>query len=137
MIALWLGGWLAASGAGLLAGGAWRALSGRMESVARASHELRGPLTAARLGLQLGASAGELSPARPRRPAGRLGRSDPLPVVAEPHREQPRILGRAGAPVTARASICDKRPQGLVTLAHARMAPRGPSYSGAGVTKGV
>jgi len=64
VIAVSLGGWLAASGAGLAAGGVWRALAGRMETVARACHELRGPLTAARLGLQLGASSGELSPAR-------------------------------------------------------------------------
>ena len=51
---------------GLAAGGAWRALTGRMENVARACHELRGPLTAARLGLQLGERVGELSPARMR-----------------------------------------------------------------------
>ena len=51
MIVLSLGGWLTASGVGLLAGGAWRALTGRMETVARACHELRGPLTAARLSL--------------------------------------------------------------------------------------
>jgi signal transduction histidine kinase len=75
VIALSLGGWLAASGAGLLAGGAWRALTGRMETVARACHELRGPLTAARLGLQLGASAGELSPARLRAIDLELGRA--------------------------------------------------------------
>lgn len=75
MIALSLGGWLAASGAGLLAGGAWRALAGQMESIARACHELRGPLTAARLGLQLGASTGELSPARLRAIDLELGRA--------------------------------------------------------------
>jgi signal transduction histidine kinase len=75
VIALSLAGWLAASGAGLAAGGAWRALTGRMENVARACHELRGPLTAARLGLQLGASAGELSPARMRAIDLELGRA--------------------------------------------------------------
>ena len=75
MIALSLGGWLAASGAGLVAGGTWRALTGRMETVARACHELRGPLTAARLGLQLGVSAGELSPARLRAIDLELGRA--------------------------------------------------------------
>src|SRR5579884_3318250 len=46
-----------------------------MESVARACHELRGPLTAARLGLQLGARAGELSPARLRAIDLELGRA--------------------------------------------------------------
>ncbi len=35
-----------------------------MEVVARVCHELRGPITAARLGLQLGARTAELSPAR-------------------------------------------------------------------------
>ena len=75
VIAVSLGGWLAASGAGMAAGGAWRALTGRMETVARACHELRGPLTAARLGLQLGASTGELSPARLRAIDLELGRA--------------------------------------------------------------
>lgn len=75
MIALSVGGWLAASGLGLAAGGAWRVLTGRMETVARACHELRGPLTAARLGLQLGASAGELSAARLRAIDLELGRA--------------------------------------------------------------
>ncbi|MBV8947785.1 MAG: HAMP domain-containing histidine kinase [Solirubrobacterales bacterium] len=74
-MAVSLGGWLAASGAGFAAGAAWRALGGRMESVARACHELRGPLTAARLGLQLGASTGELSPARLRAIDLELGRA--------------------------------------------------------------
>jgi signal transduction histidine kinase len=75
VIALSLAGWLAASGAGLAAGGAWRALTGRMETVARACHELRGPLTAARLGLQLGERVGELSPARMRAIDLELGRA--------------------------------------------------------------
>ena len=75
MIAVSLGGWLAASGAGFAAGAVWRALAGRMETVARACHELRGPLTAARLGLQLGASTGELSPARLRAIDLELGRA--------------------------------------------------------------
>jgi signal transduction histidine kinase len=46
-----------------------------METVARACHELRGPLTAARLGLQLGARVGELSPARLRAIDLELGRA--------------------------------------------------------------
>jgi signal transduction histidine kinase len=75
VIAVSVGGWLAASGAGLAAGAVWRALAGRMESVARACHELRGPLTAARLGLQIGASTGELSPARLRAIDLELGRA--------------------------------------------------------------
>jgi signal transduction histidine kinase len=75
VIVLSLAGWLAASGAGLAAGGAWRASAGRMETVARACHELRGPLTAARLGLQLGARVGELTPARMRAIDLELGRA--------------------------------------------------------------
>ncbi len=75
MTALSVGGWLAASGAGVAAGIVRRALTGRMETVARACHELRGPLTAARLGLQLGASSGELTPARLRAIDLELGRA--------------------------------------------------------------
>jgi len=73
--AISLGGWLAASGAGLAAGAVRHALAGRMESVARACHELRGPLTEARLGLELGARTGELSPARLRAIDLELGRA--------------------------------------------------------------
>jgi signal transduction histidine kinase len=56
-----LSGWVAAALAALIA---WRVLGGRMEAVARACHELRGPLTAARLGLELGAREGALTSAR-------------------------------------------------------------------------
>jgi len=62
--AIMLSGWVAASATALVAGAVWRAMLLRMERVARASHEVRGPLSAVRLGLQLGARAGELSPAR-------------------------------------------------------------------------
>jgi signal transduction histidine kinase len=58
------GGWVAALLSLLAAAVACRALRGGREAVARASHELRGPLAAARLGLELGARAGELSSAR-------------------------------------------------------------------------
>ena len=64
MAPLAVGGWLL-SGIGavtILIG--WRSRSTRREAVARVCHELRGPLTAARLGLQLGARKGELTPAR-------------------------------------------------------------------------
>ncbi len=64
MMAVELGGWLAASAAGLTAARLWRAAAWRRETVARACHELRGPLTSVRLGLQLGTRVGELSPAR-------------------------------------------------------------------------
>jgi signal transduction histidine kinase len=69
------GGWMAAGAAGCLAVALWRALGSTSERVARACHELRGPLTAVRLGLQLGAGTGELSPARLRALDLELGRA--------------------------------------------------------------
>jgi signal transduction histidine kinase len=75
VIAFELAGWLAASAAGFAAAGVWRALTWRMESVARACHELRGPLTAVRLGLDGGAGNGELTPARLRAIDLELGRA--------------------------------------------------------------
>jgi signal transduction histidine kinase len=76
MIALELGGWLVASAGAVAAAGARRALAGRMESVARACHELRGPLAAARLGLGYGgAGKGELTPDRLRAIDLELGRA--------------------------------------------------------------
>lgn len=68
-------GWLAAGVAGSAAGIARRSLGLRMEAVARACHELRGPLTAARLGLELGARGGELSAAQLRALDLELGRA--------------------------------------------------------------
>jgi signal transduction histidine kinase len=72
---LGIGGWLAACCAATLAGLAWRTLSARMEAVTRACHELRGPLTAARLGLQISARSGELSADRLRALDLELGRA--------------------------------------------------------------
>src|SRR5438067_8555020 len=56
-------GWLVAILAGVAVAVAWRAHLARAEAIARACHELRGPLTAASLGLQLGIRRGELSSA--------------------------------------------------------------------------
>jgi signal transduction histidine kinase len=62
--AIAVGGWLAAL-AGLAVAIAWRASLGRLaEAVARASHELRGGIGAARLGLALAERTGELPPSR-------------------------------------------------------------------------
>jgi signal transduction histidine kinase len=52
-----------------------RALAVRSEAVARACHELRGPLTAVRLGLELGARAGSLSGVQWRAIEGELDRA--------------------------------------------------------------
>lgn len=57
-------GWAAASIATVAAVVMGRMLAVRREAVARACHELRGPLTAARLGLELGSRPGQLTPAR-------------------------------------------------------------------------
>jgi len=62
--ALTVCGWSVAGAAGLAAALMRRAASASRERVARASHELRGPLTAARLGVELGSRTGELSPDR-------------------------------------------------------------------------
>jgi signal transduction histidine kinase len=107
VISVALGGWLAASGAGLVAGGVWRALSGRMETVARACHELRGPLTAARLGLQLGASAGELSPARLRAIDLELGRAALALEDLDGARMRGRVAWRRLEPVDLAALVSD------------------------------
>jgi signal transduction histidine kinase len=69
--ALTLAGWLAAIGAGLAALALKRALARRMELVARSSHELRGSITAVRLGV----GPGVPSPARLRALDLELGRA--------------------------------------------------------------
>jgi signal transduction histidine kinase len=74
-VTLALGGWFAASVALSAALLAWRLLALRTEAVARACHELRGPLTAARLGLQLGDRLGVLPPDRMRAIDQELGRA--------------------------------------------------------------
>lgn len=69
------GGWLAA----LLTTGTWllwqRWAAARNEAVARACHELRGPLTAARLGLELGSRGQSLSSAQLRAIGSELRRA--------------------------------------------------------------
>jgi signal transduction histidine kinase len=90
-----IGGWLAACCAATLAGLAWRTLAVRMEAVTRACHELRGPLTAARLGLQLGARSGELSADRLRALDLELGRAglalEDLGAVGTRRESTPRL----------------------------------------------
>jgi signal transduction histidine kinase len=57
-------GWLVAAGALAVAAVVWLAGRRRAELVARACHELRGPLAAARLALHAGARHGEAPPSR-------------------------------------------------------------------------
>jgi signal transduction histidine kinase len=73
--ALALAGWVLAVGAAGAALGVRLLLGSRMEDVARACHELRGPLTAARLGLEWGLRVGGLPPARLRAIELELGRA--------------------------------------------------------------
>jgi signal transduction histidine kinase len=68
-----IAGWLCAAAALVAGVGARRSRGAMMERVARACHEVRGPLTAARLGLEPGTS--ELSPARLRAIDLELGRA--------------------------------------------------------------
>ncbi len=96
-----LAGWIAALLTAVMALLARRTLGTRMERVARACHELRGPITAARLGLELGTRAGELSPARLRAIDSELGRAalalDDLARVRGPmRRPELGLRGLAG-----------------------------------------
>jgi signal transduction histidine kinase len=68
-------GWVAAGLAGVLAVSVLRAYGDRMEAVARACHELRGPLAAARLGLAAPAGQELPSPGRLRAIDTELGRA--------------------------------------------------------------
>jgi signal transduction histidine kinase len=130
-----LGAWLVAVAAVALAALAWRALAIRMDAVARACHELRGPITAARLGLQLGTRVGELSPVRLEAIDLELGRAalalDDLAGTGGSHDAAGAVDVRALAAgsVEAWAGVAASRG---VTL---RLAPTiaGPGFGGASV----
>ncbi|HUE28390.1 MAG TPA: HAMP domain-containing sensor histidine kinase [Solirubrobacteraceae bacterium] len=98
-MAVALAGWVLAIAAAAAALSARLALGSRMEAIARASHELRGPLTAARLGLELGLRCGGLSPARLRAIELELGRAAlALGDLAEVRRRgDPRAVLGSGA----------------------------------------
>ncbi len=74
-IAAACGGWIAAAVLTALWLAVQRVLDARMEAVARACHELRGPIGAARLGLELGSRAGTLSAEQLRAIDSELGRA--------------------------------------------------------------
>lgn len=101
-----LGGWAAAATAAGAALIVWRVLGMRMEAVARACHELRGPITAARLGLELGARVGELSPARLRAIELELGQATlALGDLADARSRRRRL--QSFEPVDLRALLTD------------------------------
>jgi signal transduction histidine kinase len=74
-IAAACGGWVAAGVLTALWLAVQRVLDARMEAVARACHELRGPIGAARLGLELGSRGGTLSAEQLRAIDAELGRA--------------------------------------------------------------
>jgi signal transduction histidine kinase len=87
-------GWVAAGLAGALMLVVRHSLGSRMEAVARACHELRGPLTAARLGLSFGERSGELSPEHLRAIDTELGRATlALQDLADVGQGGPRLRG--------------------------------------------
>ena len=89
-----MAGWVAAGLAGASMLVVRRSLGSRMEAVARACHELRGPLTAARLGLSFGERSGELSPDRLRAIDTELGRATlALQDLADVGQGGPRLRG--------------------------------------------
>ncbi len=92
--------------AAMLAVAVWRSLTLRMDAVARACHELRGPLTAARLGLQLGTRVGELSPGRLQAIDIELGRAA-LALDDLAGARSPRPRGGVPVLVDVRAVVSD------------------------------
>ncbi len=106
MTAATVAGWMAAVAVAGMALVTWRALGARMEDVARASHELRGPITAARLGLELGSRAGELSAARLRAIDLELGRASLALEDLDRLRERRRAAGSV-APVDLEQLLAD------------------------------
>jgi signal transduction histidine kinase len=101
-----LGGWVTAGIVALVLVSLCRAVNGRTEAVARACHELRGPLAAARLGLTLGPDSRELPPGRLRAIDTELGRAAlALDDLADPRRRAPQL--RRCERVDVRALLSD------------------------------
>ncbi len=95
--ALGLGGWLLALASLGLAAFLRARLARHTEAVARVSHELRGPLTAAQLGLELGLRGRRLPPGRLRGIELELGRASlALEDLSASAGRGPRPSGRVG-----------------------------------------
>ncbi len=109
-----LGGWVAAALAAALTLVVRRALGSRMEAVARACHELRGPLTAARLGLSLGERCGELTAERLRAIDTELGRATlALEDLNDAGRSAPRMRALERIDLQALHADCVHAADGL------------------------
>jgi signal transduction histidine kinase len=91
-----------------------RMLGTRMEAVARACHELRGPLAAARLGLSFGSRCGELSADRLRAIDTELGRATlALQDLADLGRNGPRIRELERVDLIGLQADCVRAADGL------------------------
>jgi len=114
-----IGGWLTALGVGA----AWRfALARRMELVARACHELRGPLTAARLAVRLAADAA----------AGELPRGPLSAIDTELDRAGLALADLSAARRGARAGDRSETFELAPLLADAAVAHRGEAWAAGG-----
>ncbi len=112
----------------LLAMVGWRVRSDTDEDIAHACHELRGPITAARLGLQLGARTGELSSEQLRAIDQELGRAGlALEDLDLARRRAPRLPSFEPVDVGAllRDSVQALRPAAQERQASLRLLRRG------------
>jgi signal transduction histidine kinase len=117
-----LGGWVTAGIVAAMMLALWRASGSRMEAVARACHELRGPLTAVRLGLSLHARSGELSGDRLRAIDTELGRASlALQDLADAGRGSPRIRSLEPIDLPALQADCVRAADGLARAWGARI----------------
>jgi signal transduction histidine kinase len=124
-----LSGWVAAGIAAALTLAVRRALGSRMEAVARACHELRGPLTAARLGLSLGERSGELSADRLRAIDTELGRATlALQDLDDAGRPGPRMHALERIDLLELMADCAHAAEGVADVLHAtvKQSWRGP-----------
>jgi signal transduction histidine kinase len=109
-----LGGWVAAGIVAAMMIALRRMLGSRMEAVARACHELRGPLAAARLGLSFGSRCGELSADRLRAIDTELGRATlALQDLADLGRGGPRIRELERVDLIGLQADCVRAADGL------------------------
>ena len=111
-------GWVAAAAAMLLAVAVrWR-LQVRMEAVARACHELRGPLTAARLGLTHGVAQARPTAGRLRAVDAELCRAAAaLDDLADPRGGPPRLGELRRVSIRAMLEDCVEAWQGVAAAA--------------------